>query len=159
MPPTSGTGEPESPAVLLGVRSRDFTDDLRKYEGRKHWTAVGVLRWAVRSFHPFMPPGMRHNDLPVHGIMARNRMVALKDSQLRAAARTDEDDGWIVEEEEESTLHVLRQIESLKILEKTNVVKLAKDMSVRRSGRAMGWNETSIRSDPGPRGALPPASP
>lgn len=159
LPPASGTGESESPAILLGVRSRDFTDPLRGYEGgKKDWTVRGLMQWAIRSFHPFMPPGMRHNDLPVHGIMARNRMVALKDSQLRAAARAEAEDGWMVEEEEVSTLQVLRKMESLRLLEKTDVVKLAKDISVRRSGRAMIFGgDSSIRSDPGPR--LPPRSP
>lgn len=56
------------PAAPAGGRSRDFTDPLRSYESQRH-TLPGILRWLRRSFHPFPPPGLRHNQLPITGIM------------------------------------------------------------------------------------------
>lgn len=147
-PPGSSLGESESTAILFGMRSRDFTDPLRGYEGRKQWTVLGLLKSAVRSFHLLMPPGIRHNNIPVHGVMARNRMIALKDSQLRVAARTESEDGWHMKEDEEaSTLRALRHVESLTTLEMADVVQLARDISVRKGKMFM---EGSLRSDPGP---------
>lgn len=148
-PPGSSLGEPESNAILFGMRSRDFTDPLRGYEGRKQWTRTGLLKSAIRSFHLLMPPGIRHTNIPVHGVMARNRMIALKESQLRIAARTESEDGWRLKEDAEvSTLRVLRHVDSLATLEMADVVQLAKDISV---GKNKGYNkEGSLRSDPGP---------
>jgi hypothetical protein len=182
LPPIAATGQSESPAILLGARSRDFTDPLRGYEqqGRRWWDGKGLVKWLYRSIHPLMPPGVRHNDLPVHGILARNRIVALKESQLRvaavklgsAAAAKDQKGGskrqvdayTVAEEDEQATLRTLRQLESLRVLENTDVIGLAKEMSVRRGRRGRGGvggggdnNSGSIRSDPGPE--LPPASP
>ena len=151
-PPGSSLGEPESRAVLFGMRSRDFTDPLRGYEGRKQWTMLGLLRSAVRSFHFLLPPGIRHNNLPVHGVMARNRMIALKDSQLRVVARTGSDDGWVMKEEaEDATLRVLRHVESLKTLEEADVIQMARDISI---GGGKKYLEGSLRSDPGPDTSL-----
>lgn len=53
-----------------GARSRDFTDALRRYESQRH-TLAGFLSWLRRAFHPFPPAGLRHNTLPVHGILVR----------------------------------------------------------------------------------------
>lgn len=161
LPPTAGCGEPESPAVLAGARSRDFTDPLRRYERQRGPDALGALRWLWRSLHPLMPPGVRHNDLPVHGVLARNRIVALKESQLRAAAREAAEGAWRLEEERETVVATLRKLESLRVLERTDAVRMAKDLSVRR-GRAGAAalararsdgappGEGSVRSDPGP---------
>ena len=180
LPPTCGTGESESPAILFGMKSRDFTDPLRRYEQQQqkgvfvlNGSAIkATLKWLYCSIHPLMPPGVRHNDLPVHGIMARNRIVALKQSQLLKAARVlggsgscsgDNDDT-----EEKMALRALRQLESLRSLERTDVVKLAKDISIRRRGNRAPLGrktmtgllasmlEGSVRSDPGPS-AMPPS--
>ncbi len=119
-----------------------------------------------------MPPGVRHNDLPVHGILARNRIVALKESQLRvavAAAKLDaaEENSnmtrdrealyQVAEDGEQATLRTLRQLESLRVLENMDVLGLAKEMSVRRGRRqTRGDFDTSgsIRSDPGVYGVI-----
>lgn len=158
LPPTAGTGDPESAAIMFGARSRDFTDPLRQYECPQPWSLLGIFRWLGGQFHPIMPPGMRHNDLPVHGILARNRIVALKESQLRSAAQQEGEEGRWSEEDEQratlATLATLRRVESLTALQMTDVVKLAKEISMKR----LSWFEDhSIRSDPGP--TLPPVSP
>ncbi|KAG7671885.1 hypothetical protein NADE_000462 [Nannochloris sp. 'desiccata'] len=172
LPPIAGTGESESPAIFLGARSRDFTDPLRRYEQQNtDWCNFhGIFKWLWRSIHPLMPPGVRHNDLPVHGILARNRILALKESQLRVAAvRSDAAENNINSrhvdayrlEDEEATLRTLRRLENLRVLENTDVVVLVKEMSVRRGRRirAIDLHDEggSIRSDPGP--TIPPGSP
>lgn len=83
--PVDGTGQKESPELLAGARSRDFTGPLKRYERTAWaaWTPQSFIRWIFHSLTPFMPPGMRHNDLPVHGMLARNRVVALKDAKRR----------------------------------------------------------------------------
>jgi hypothetical protein len=171
LPPISGTGEPESPAIFLGARSRDFTDSLRGYEHQKGWwSSRGLLKWLWRSIHPLMPPGVRHSGLPIHGIMARNRIVALKESQLRTTAakldaemnnkhpHEDPSSYRVEEQDEQATLRTLRQLDSLRVLENTDVVVLAREMSVRRGRRTRALSnreeDESIRSDPGPN--LPP---
>ena len=57
-------------SLAAGARSRDFTDALRRYESQRH-TLAGFLAWLRRAFHPFPPAGLRHNTLPVHGILVR----------------------------------------------------------------------------------------
>lgn len=121
------------PPLGAGSRSKDFTDPLRRYEGPQgRWGICRMLHVLARNLHPLMPPGMRHNDLPVHGILARNRIVALKEAKLREAAAVP---GGIdvggVEVETQDTLRALRQVQSLRVLKETDVVQLAKDVSVR----------------------------
>jgi len=170
LPPIAGSGETESPAIFLGARSRDFTDPLRGYEQQSTgWCNFqGVCKWLWRSISPFMPAGIRHNDLPVHGILARNRIIALKESQLRVAAvRSEasendisrEDIDACTVEDEQATLRTLRELESLRALENSDVMALAKELSVRRGRRrrAINYHNESIRSDPGPY--IPPGSP
>lgn len=55
-------------AMHAGERSRDFTDPLRGYESQRV-TLRGLWAWLKRSFHPLPPPGLRHNSLPITGIM------------------------------------------------------------------------------------------
>jgi hypothetical protein len=163
LPPIAGSGEAESPAIFFGARSRDFTDPLRGYERQNTgWCNFqGMFKWLWRSISPLMPPGVRHNDLPVHGILARNRIVALKESQLRVAAVNNSTNGHAnacTVEDEQETLRTLRQLESLRALEKSDVVVLAKEMSIRRGRRrGVNFHNESIRSDPGPY--IPPVSP
>ncbi|GAB4815350.1 hypothetical protein N2152v2_002396, partial [Parachlorella kessleri] len=82
--PMSGTAEPERPEYLKGARSRDFTDPLRPYE-MKRPSVAGFFRWLWQSLMPFLPAGMRHNALPVQGVLARNRIVAYKAAEAWAA--------------------------------------------------------------------------
>jgi hypothetical protein len=69
-----------------GRRSRDFTDPLRSYERPAPTSPLKtLLHWLAHSLHPFMPPGTRHNALPITGILARNRVLALKEAEIRLA--------------------------------------------------------------------------
>lgn len=75
--------------LVSGGRSRDFTDPLRGYE-KQPATVKGFFSWIGRSLHPFLPPGIRHTALPKSGIMARNRVVAVKTAHAwRALSRCD----------------------------------------------------------------------
>lgn len=80
LPPTS-----PAPAAPAGGRSRDFTNPLRGFESQGP-TLRGILRWLRRSFHPFPPPGLRHNQLPITGIMVQCRRRGGGKVQGRPAA-------------------------------------------------------------------------
>lgn len=113
--PVDGTGQKENPELLAGARSRDFTGPLKRYE-RTAWTPQSFFRWMLRSLTPFMPPGSRHNDLPVHGIMARNRIVALKDAKRREIlwqGQSQDNSGH--SREIMGTLSEIRRLESIQV--------------------------------------------
>ncbi|KAL4430842.1 hypothetical protein ABPG75_006098 [Micractinium tetrahymenae] len=131
------TGEPESEDVLQGGRSRDFTDPLRGYESQRH-TLPGILRWLRRSFHPFPPPGLRHNQLPVTGIMARNRLIALKTATATAAIEQEGSaSGWDAMHASEASAHGGRMardylvgLQSLRRIDETTVEELLEEVAV-----------------------------
>lgn len=136
------TGEDESPLVLQGGRSRDFTDPLRSYEQQRH-SVRSVLTWIWRSLSPFLPPGSRHNALPANGILARNRVVAMKAATAWAAlSREDASAGSTrsrgdgaelasgVSEDGGAAAHrLLQQLESMGQIRNANMEELARDFS------------------------------
>lgn len=98
-------GPPPPPPA--GGRSRDFTDPLRSYE-QQRTTLKGLARWVWGSLTPVLPPGMRHRSLPVSGILARNRVIAVKTAQAWAALSVEPsvEEGAAYKEGEEEELEV-----------------------------------------------------
>ncbi|PRW58379.1 hypothetical protein C2E21_2934 [Chlorella sorokiniana] len=139
------TGEPEGDEVWEGHRSRDFTDGLRRYESQRH-TLKGFLAWLRRAFHPFPPAGLRHNTLPIHGILARNRLIAVKAAQAGAAIRKKEGELSGSDEEAEDrsvrgerrALQFLTAMQSLQRIDATSVEELVEDVLSHTSLDAMG---------------------
>jgi hypothetical protein len=83
-PSVCSTGEKEGPGHILGGRSRDFTDPLRKYEQPPHILSIKYfLKWIRHSISPFMPRGIRHTNQPISGILGRNRIAAYKTAQAQ----------------------------------------------------------------------------
>jgi len=83
-PSVCSTGEKEGPDHILGGRSRDFTDPLRKYEQPPQIFSIKYfIKWIRHSISPFMPRGIRHNNQPISGILGRNRIVAYKTAQAQ----------------------------------------------------------------------------
>lgn len=82
------TGELEHESWLQGVRSRDFTDPVRDYES-PHISWQRCKRWLARALSPFPPAGMRHTALPLTGVMARTRAMAVAEAKAQAARSRD----------------------------------------------------------------------
>eukprot|EP01147_Barroeca_monosierra_P002621 gene2621-5523_t len=70
------SGKAEDASWRSGARSRDFSP-LKPEEEPKKNSFMGTLGWIVKSYNPFPPKGLRHNSLPVSGILAKNRVEAL----------------------------------------------------------------------------------
>ncbi|GAB4817869.1 hypothetical protein N2152v2_004915 [Parachlorella kessleri] len=134
--PLCATGETEAFAFLHGARSRDFTDPLRPYEQQRR-TAKGTLQWIWRSLSPFVPPGVRHTALPVNGILARNRVLALKTAAAWAALSRESSlagecdlapgvsvHGGML------AYHHLQRLQSIDELEAVDMVQLARELSI-----------------------------
>eukprot|EP00887_Chlorella_sp_A99_P000166 scaffold13.g166.t1 len=94
LPPLNARGTRDPPGVLDGkrlagpsslgscccrrsCRSADFTEELEPHELPPRRTLLGTLRWLRSRFHPLLPPGVRHNALPITGALARNRLLAM----------------------------------------------------------------------------------
>jgi hypothetical protein len=112
---------PTSPSNA-GARSRDFTDPLRPYEVKKP-SVRRFFRWLAGSVAPFMPPGMRHNGLPLSGIMARNRICAYKAAlahewSVRSSERAESQHGRrIMQAGADAAWRQLRDMQTLEELE------------------------------------------
>eukprot|EP00775_Hariotina_reticulata_P012787 gene12787-12915_t len=79
------TGECESDSWLQGGRSRDFTEPVRPYEQPPPWYCwQQITSWFKKAVSPFPPPGLRHTALPLTGVMARTRAMAMAEARSQA---------------------------------------------------------------------------
>lgn len=81
-PPRCSRGYPENEAILSGARSCDFTDELDVHEMRPQSIKTFFV-WLWNSLSPHIPPGLRHSALPVSGVAARRRLLALKTAERK----------------------------------------------------------------------------
>eukprot|EP00043_Microstomoeca_roanoka_P014260 m.140892 g.140892 ORF g.140892 m.140892 type:complete len:257 (-) comp15970_c2_seq1:79-849(-) len=72
-------GNPEDEGWLQGERSRDFSP-LGSKERPRRPTFWRSLRWVGRSYTLCPPRGIRHNALPITGVLAKNRLAAIVES-------------------------------------------------------------------------------
>ena len=82
-PPRSCRGFHESPELLEGHRSCDFTDPLDAEEKSK-FGFKQFFQWIWYSLAMHTPPGIRHKALPTSGLSGRRRILALQQSKHKA---------------------------------------------------------------------------